>query len=107
LTERLKGQAFRELGSVVKSCVTTVRIDHYKIRKKIWQPLEDERGRLYPEIEAFLARVPRRGVSIVLLEPERGHKNAETGKRTPRLYSLEHARHLVQVAKVKAELPSM
>jgi hypothetical protein len=82
-----------------------VRIDHHKTKRKIWQPLEDEEGRLYPELEAFLARVPRLGIPIVLLEPARGPKSAETGKRTPRLYSLEHARHLVQVARANAELP--
>jgi hypothetical protein len=84
---------------------SAVRIDHHKTRKKIWQPLEDETGALYPELEAFLARVPRRGVPIVLLEPERGPKNAVTGKRTTRLYSLEHARHLIQAARAKAKLP--
>lgn len=82
-----------------------VRIDHHKTKKKIWQPLEDEGGRLYPEIEAFLMRLPRLGVPIVLFEPERGPKNASTGKRTPRLYSLEHARHVVQHARAKAGLP--
>ena len=72
-----------------------VRIDHHKPRKMIWQPLEDEHGKLYPEIEAFAARFPRLGVSIALLEPERGTKSAATGRRTPRLYSLEHARHRI------------
>jgi hypothetical protein len=82
-----------------------VRINHHKTKKKIWQPLEDDGGQLYPEIEAFLASVPRLGVPIVLFEPERGPKNASTGKRTPRLYSLEHARHVVQRARAKAGLP--
>ena len=82
-----------------------VRIDHHKTKKKIWQPLDDEQGRLYPEIEAFLARVPRLGIPIVLFEPQRGPRSAATGRRTPRLYSLEHARHLVQEARVIADLP--
>jgi hypothetical protein len=82
-----------------------VRIDHHKTRKKIWQPLDDEEGQLYPELEASLTRVPRLGIPIVLFEPARGAKNAATGKRTPRLYSLEHARHLVQEARAKAGLP--
>jgi hypothetical protein len=55
----------------------------------------DGEGQLYPELEAFL----RFGVPIVLFEPVRGPKNAATGRRTPRLYSLEHARHLVQEAR--------
>jgi hypothetical protein len=82
-----------------------VRIDHHKTRKKIWQPLEDEHGQLYPEIEAFVARVPRLGIPMALFEPERGPKSPATGRRTPRLYSLEHARHLVQKARAKAGLP--
>jgi hypothetical protein len=82
-----------------------VRIDHHKTKKKIWQPLEDEDGPLYPELEAYLTRVPCLGVPIVLLEPERGPKSMATGRRTPRLYSLEHARHLVQKARAKAALP--
>jgi len=82
-----------------------VRIDHDKTRKKIWQPLEDEHGQLYPEIEAFVARVPRLGIPKALLEPARGPKSPATGRRTPRRFSLEHARHLVQQARAKAGLP--
>jgi hypothetical protein len=59
-------------------------------------------GQLYPELETFLARVPRLGVPIVLFEPVRGPKNAAIGSRTPRLYSLEHTRHLVQEARAKS-----
>ncbi len=84
-----------------------VRINHHKTRRKIWQPLEDEGGQLlYPELEAYLERVPRLGVPIVLFEPLRGPKNPETGLRTPRLYSFEHARHLVQKARKAAGLPA-
>ena len=83
-----------------------VRIEHHKTRKMIWQPLEDEFGRLYPEIGTFLTRVPRLGLPIVLLDPRRGPKRSETDKRTPRLYSLEHARHLVQKARSAAGLGS-
>lgn len=49
--------------------------------------------------------MPRLGIPLVLLEPERGPKSTITGKRTPRLYSLEHARHLVQKTLANAELP--
>jgi hypothetical protein len=76
-----------------------VRIDHHKTGKKIWQPLEDNAGCLYPELEDFLSRVPRLGIPIVLLEPKRA-------PRTPRPYSLEHARHLVQRARKLADLPA-
>ena len=43
---------------------------------------------------------------MVLFEPERGARNPSSGERTPRPYSLEHARHLVQKARAKAGLPS-
>ena len=76
-----------------------VRIDHHKTGKKIWQPLEDNAGCLYPELEDFLSRLPRLGIPIVLLEPQRA-------PRTPRPYSLEHARHLVQRARKLADLPA-
>ena len=65
-----------------------VRIDHDKTRKKIWQPLEDEHGQLYPEIEAFVARVPRLGIPKALFEPARGPKSPATGRRTPRRLAL-------------------
>jgi hypothetical protein len=84
-----------------------IRIDHKKTRRRIWQPLEDEEGQLlYPKLEAYLKRVPRLGVPIVLFEPLRGPKNPETGLRTPRLYSFEHARHLVQKARKATGLPA-
>lgn len=82
------------------------RIEHWKTKKMVWQPLQDNSGPLYPEIEAYLASVPRLGVPIVLLDPQRGARSTTTGKRTPRLYSLEHARHLVQTARHAAGLPS-
>jgi hypothetical protein len=71
----------------------------------VWQPLEDEQGALFPEIESYLAALPRIGVPVVLLEPKRGPQQPESKKRTPRFYSLEHARHLVQTARVAASLP--
>ena len=88
-----------------------VRIEHWKTRKMIWQPLDDPdvvggERRFFPELEDALAGMPRLGVPIVLLEPKRGPMSLETGKRTPRLYSLEYARHLVQEARAAAKLPA-
>jgi hypothetical protein len=82
-----------------------VRIDHHKTGIKVWQPLEDSRGRFYPALEDYLKRVPRIGGPIVLMQPQRGPKSEETGERVPRPYSLEHARHLVQEARTTAKLP--
>ena len=69
------------------------------------EPLEDEKGPLYPEIEAFFAQLPRLGIPIVMFQPVRGARSSTTGERQPRPYSLEHARHLVQRARTKANLP--
>jgi hypothetical protein len=69
------------------------------------EPPEDEKGPLYPEIEAFFAQLPRLGIPIVMFQPVRGARSSTTGERQPRPYSLEHARHLVQRARTKANLP--
>jgi len=82
-----------------------VQIDHHKTGVKVWQPLEDSRGRFYPTLEDYLKRVPRVGDAIVLLRPQRGLVSAETGLRVPRPYSLEYARHLVQQARAAVGLP--
>jgi hypothetical protein len=82
-----------------------VRIDHHKTRKKIWQPLEDEHGKLYPEIEAFAARVSRLGFRLHC-------SNRSAVPRAPRpegeplasIASSTHA-HLIQKARAKAGLP--
>ncbi|GMG82618.1 hypothetical protein LNKW23_18310 [Paralimibaculum aggregatum] len=49
---------------------TSVRIEHQKTGAMVDLPLADEDGPLYPEIEAWLARLPRRGAPIVLAPGE-------------------------------------
>jgi hypothetical protein len=74
-----------------------VRIFHHKTGEYVWLPLEHEGQRLYPELEEWLARLPRLGVSMVLLNAQRG------GVRP---YSESYADHLVQMARETAGLPS-
>lgn len=74
-----------------------VRLEHHKTRVEVWLPLEDEGARLFPEIEAYLAELPRLGTPIVLTP----------GKRGPsRPYSEVYAAHLAQKARGLANLPA-
>jgi hypothetical protein len=91
------------------------QVFHHKTGARVWQPLDhvtidDETGAeivrpLYPELDAMIARLPRIGVPLVLLMPKRGPKHTN-GQRTPRLYSEPYAQHLVQRARVAANLPA-
>lgn len=72
-----------------------VQIRHYKTGEKGWVPLEDGDGQLYPEIESYLATLPRLGLPIVLT----------AGRRGPaRPYSAEYAQRKVREARQLAGL---
>lgn len=49
-----------------------IKILHYKTGATVWHPLEETTGgvvvQFYPEAEAILAKLPRRGVPIILRE---------------------------------------
>ena len=49
-----------------------VRVLHHKTGEVVWMPLEDADGPLYPELEDYLAGLPRQGLPIVLTAGERG-----------------------------------
>jgi integrase len=49
-----------------------VRIFHHKTGEVVLQPLEDDGRKLYPELEAYLADLPRLGVAIVVTKGSRG-----------------------------------
>ena len=51
---------------------THVRIFHHKTGEVVMQPLEDAERLLYPELEAYLATLPRLGTPIVLTAGHRG-----------------------------------
>jgi hypothetical protein len=74
----------------------SVYIFHHKTGERVWYPLEDDAGRLCPEIETRLAGLKRLGVAIVLNPAQRGK---------PRLYDHHYARQLVRVARRDAGLP--
>jgi hypothetical protein len=48
-----------------------VRIDHHKTNKKVLQPLDDDDGQLFPELEAHLKTLTKRGVPVVVTPGER------------------------------------
>jgi hypothetical protein len=72
-----------------------VHIRHPKTGAKGWVPLEDERGLLFPELEAYLADLPRLGLPIVLTQGRRG---------PARPYSAEYAQRKVREARKLAGL---
>lgn len=43
-----------------------LQVSHHKTGERVWQPPEDEHGKLFPTIEVALAAVPRLGVPMVL-----------------------------------------
>lgn len=49
-----------------------VRVRHCKTGVHFWLPMEDDVGLLYPELEAFLSRLPRLGLPVVLTNGTRG-----------------------------------
>jgi integrase len=74
-----------------------VRVLHHKTREVVWMPLEDADGPLYPELEDYLADLPRRGLPIVLT----------AGKRSPaRPFSKVYAQRRVRHAREAAGLGS-
>src|SRR5262245_43243199 len=81
---------------------TAVQVVHAKTDELVWLPLQDEDGPLFPEIEAFIARVPRLGIPMVLI-PDRETSRGKKGAAHP--YSFYYARRLVRDARRKAGLP--
>jgi hypothetical protein len=72
-----------------------VQIRHQKTGENGWVPLEDEEGWLFPELEEYLAELPRLGLPIVLT----------AGRRGPaRPYSGEYAQRKVREARNRAGL---
>jgi hypothetical protein len=74
---------------------SAVQIRHHKTGVKGWSPLDDASGALYPELEAYLAALPRVGLPIVLTAGERG---------PARPYSIVYAQRRVREARVAAKL---
>jgi len=72
-----------------------VRIFHHKTGQIVLQPLEDEGRKLYPELETYLADLPRIGVPIVVTKGSRGPS---------RPYAMVYAQAKVREARERAQL---
>lgn len=52
-----------------KDWPNAIKITHYKTGATVWHPLEDDDGTLfYPDAEAVLSKLPRRGIPMILRE---------------------------------------
>ena len=74
-----------------------MRIFHHKTGELVMQSLEHEERLLYPELEAYLATLPRLGTPIVLTAGQRG---------SARPYSMAFAAAKVRKARKLAGLPA-
>jgi hypothetical protein len=84
---------------------TAIRIFHHKTGAVVLHPLEDEDGTLfYADAEAVLAKLPRRGIPMILHETR---EKTPKGKPQPTtLYSASGMAKLVRHIRDVAELPS-
>jgi len=84
---------------------TAIRIFHHKTGAIVLHPLEDEDGTLfYADAEAVLAKLPRRGIPMILHETR---EKAPKGKPKPTtLYSASGMAKLVRQIRDTAGLPS-
>ena len=85
-----------------------VHVLHHKTGERVWQPLEDENGLLFPELEQFLSSLPRLGVPIVLTSGKlrgSGEVGRKGAKGEPHPYSLSYAKRIVREARRTAGLP--
>ena len=84
---------------------TAIRIFHHKTGAIVLHPLEDDDGILfYADAESALAKLPRRGIPMILHETR---EKAADGKPKPtKLYSASGMAKLVRRIRDEAELPS-
>jgi hypothetical protein len=84
---------------------TAIRIFHHKAGEVVLHPLEDGDGTMfYADAEAVLAKVPRRGIPMILHETR--DKIAEGKPRPTKLYWSSGMAKLVRRIRDEAELPT-
>lgn len=74
----------------------TIRIEHHKTGAIIDHPLESDGVKFYAEAEEILAKLPKRGIPMILRE-------IEDGKSKP--FAFSSMQHIVQRMRKKLELP--
>jgi hypothetical protein len=75
----------------------TIRVEHHKTGATVDHPLEADGVRFYADAEEVLARLPRRGIPMILRE-------VEEGKSKP--FAFSTMQHIVQRMRKKLSLPS-
>ena len=84
---------------------TAIRVFHHKTGAIVLHPLQDADGTLfYADAEAILAKLPRRGIPMILHETR--DKTAEGKPKPTKLYSASGMAKLVRSVRVAAGLPS-
>ena len=92
-----------------KDWPNAIRIEHHKTGELVWHPLEETVGnvttKFYEDAEAILAKLPRRGVPMILREiiPPRGSSDQ---KPTNTLFSFSGFQKIVQTMRAEIGLPS-
>ena len=92
-----------------KDWPNAIRIEHHKTGELVWHPLEetvdDVTTKFYEDAEAILAKLPRRGVPMILRDvaPPRHSTDQKT---TSRLFSISGFQKIVQRLRAELELPS-
>src|SRR5271170_6357373 len=92
-----------------KEWPNAIRIEHHKTGELVWHPLEETvdnvTTKFYEDAEAVLAKLPRRGVPMILREVMPPHSRADQ-KPTSRLFSISGFQKIVQRLRAEIELPS-
>jgi hypothetical protein len=92
-----------------KEWPNAIRIEHHKTGELVWHPLEETvdnvTTKFYEDAEAILAKLPRRGVPMILREviPPRGSLDQ---KPTSKLFSFSGFQKIVQNMRAEIGLPS-
>jgi len=86
---------------------TRIHIEHHKTGAQVWHPLEDETPegivRFYDEAEAVLAKLPKRGIPMVLREVTPSKRSKEPAYS--KLYSFSGFEKKIQILRKKVGLP--
>jgi hypothetical protein len=86
-----------------------IRIEHHKTGELVWHPLEETVGnvttKFYEDAEAILAKLPRRGVPMILREVI-SPKSRPDQMTTSKLFSISGFQKIVQRMRAEIGLPS-
>src|SRR5271156_4867236 len=91
-----------------KDWPNAIRIEHHKTGELVWHPLEETvdnvTTKFYEDAEAILAKLPRRGVPMILREviPPRGRTDQMT---ISKLFSISGFQKIVQRMRAEIRLP--